>query len=409
MRTLLPVVIAAATILCVVALPLFSEHPDVYTVHTEVAADGTVVRKPKLMSVTHLRRQQQAPGPKAQVDSAVHDFGRMDPLTVREHVFVIRNVGDAPLELTEGPTTCKCTLASLGQRTVPPGGKAHVVVQWNSGRDPAYAHSATIYTNDPLHKALQLSIKGTVATMFRAVPEQLVFSRVTPGDTPSATAVVYSQLWDDMELEPIEPSLDGMVVTISEVDTVEKDPLQARSARRITVTLPADLPEGYFATPLTIHGKPAGGTPEQAADCELGIEGKVIRRLAVYGPEIDVNGTIDMGRVRQGNSRPRAIADEAARRRTPPAGQKRPINAVLPARVGGTLPNRCLQGTGVVLPARGSPQRCTHLSLASLSARDDSYRVRSSSSRTTGIAGGRDCHPQRRSLSPRTAVRLVVY
>jgi hypothetical protein len=175
-------------------------------------------------------------------------------------------------------------------------------VQWNSGRDPVYAHSATIYTNDPLHKALQLSIHGTVATMFRVVPEQLVFSRVSPGDTPSATALVYSQLWDDMELEPIEPSLDGMVVTISEADTVEKDPLQARSARRITVTLPADLPEGYFATPLTIHGKPAGGTPEQAADCELGIEGKVIRRLAVYGPEIDVNGTIDMGRVRQGHS-----------------------------------------------------------------------------------------------------------
>ncbi len=115
-----------------------------------------------------------------------------------------------------------------------------------------------------------------------------------------------------MELEPIEPSLDGMVVTIGEVDPAEKDTLQAKSARRITVTLPADLPEGYFATPLVIHGKPAGGSPEQAADCELAIDGKVIRRLAVYGPEIDVNGTIDMGRVRQGNSGPRAIAHEAA-------------------------------------------------------------------------------------------------
>ena len=183
---------AAATISCALVHYLFSEHPDVYTVQTEVAADGTVFRKPKLMSVTQLRRQQAGAGPRAQFDGAVHNFGRMDPLTVREHVFVIRNVGDAQLELTEGPTTCKCTLASLGQRIVPPGGKVHFVVQWNSGRDSAYAHGATIYTNDPLHKALQLSIKGTVATMFRAVPEQLVFSRITPGDAPSATAVVYS-------------------------------------------------------------------------------------------------------------------------------------------------------------------------------------------------------------------------
>ncbi len=123
----------------------------------------------------------------------MHDFGRMDPLTMQEHAFVIRNVGDAPLELTEGPTTCKCTLATLSQRIIPPGGKALALVKWNSGRDLAYAHSATIYTNDPLNKVLQLSIQGNVLALFRCTPEQLVFSRIAPGETPSATAVVYSQ------------------------------------------------------------------------------------------------------------------------------------------------------------------------------------------------------------------------
>ncbi|MHB8968923.1 MAG: DUF1573 domain-containing protein [Pirellulaceae bacterium] len=301
MRKLLPAIIMSVTFLIVCCLPLFSNHFRVYTVHTDVTADGTVVRTPKVTSVAHLRNQKLAPGPQAQVDSAVHDFGRMDPLTVQEHVFVVRNVGDAPLELFMGPTTCKCTLAKLGQQAVPPGGKTHVALQWNTGRDLAYAQSATIFTNDPRNKALQFSIKGTVSALFRCSPEQLVFSRIVPGETPSATAVVYSQAWDDMELEPITPSLSGMTVTISEVDSSERDTLQAKSARRITVTLPADLPEGYFTTPLVLRGKPAGGSSEQMADCELGIEGKVIRRLAVYGPEIEVNGMIDMGRVRQGN------------------------------------------------------------------------------------------------------------
>jgi hypothetical protein len=236
------------------------------------------------------------------VDSPVHDFGRLDPLTVHEHVFAIRNVGDAPLELTEGPTTCKCTLSKLHQRVVQPGEKTHVVVQWNTGRDEIYAHSATIYTNDPRNRALRLSIKGAVQTLLRCVPERLVFSRVEPGATPSATTVVYSQVWDEMELEPIEPTTPGMTCTVEELDPAEQETLRARSGRRITVTLPPDLPEGYFTSPLVVRGKPQGGPSEQSAECELPVEGKVIRRLSVYGPEIDVHGTIDLGRVRQGNT-----------------------------------------------------------------------------------------------------------
>ncbi|MHB8866285.1 MAG: hypothetical protein ACYC6N_28195, partial [Pirellulaceae bacterium] len=148
---------------------------------------------------------------------------------------------------------------------------------------------------------LRLSIKGTVSALFRCTPERLVFSRIAPGEAPSATTVVYSQVWEELELEPILPSLDGLVVTVGDVEPAHKDALQAKSARRVTVTLPGDLPEGYFATSLVLRGSPGSESPEQSADCELAIEGKVIRRLAVYGPEIEVDGTIDMGRVRQGN------------------------------------------------------------------------------------------------------------
>jgi len=300
MRKSLLTVVPAAAVVAVMFLPFLAGDVDVYTVHTEVATDGTTVRTPRVTSVSQLRRQQSAPGPRAQVDTSVHDFGRMAPLTVREHAFVIRNVGDAPLELTEGPTTCKCTLFKLREKSVPPGGKTQVVVQWNSGRDPAYAHSATIYTNDPRSPVVRLSIKGTVQTVFRCTPEQLVFSRVAPDESPSATVVVYSQVWDDIELEPIVPALEGMICSVDDVEPAAATTLQARSARRITVTLPPDLPEGYFTTSLALRGRPRGGAPDQSAECELMVRGKVIRRLCVYGPEIDVYGTVDMGRVRQG-------------------------------------------------------------------------------------------------------------
>ena len=128
-----PIFVAVAAILTIISLPSFSEHADVYVADIKKTADGKVVRTPKIVSVERLREAQQAAHAVARVDSATHDFGTLDPLTVHEHVFVIRNAGDAPLELTEGPTTCKCTLARLGQNTVPPGGKATVMLQWNTG------------------------------------------------------------------------------------------------------------------------------------------------------------------------------------------------------------------------------------------------------------------------------------
>ena len=114
--------------------------------------------------------------------------------------------------------------------------------------------------------------------------------------------VVYSQVWDEMELEPILPTDNGLTCTIDEIDPGQKEALRASAGRRITVTLPPDLPEGYFHAPLVLRGRPRGGSAEQSADCELAVEGKVIRRLSVYGPEIDVHGTVDLGRIRQGNT-----------------------------------------------------------------------------------------------------------
>ncbi len=334
MRKSLLICLPALSVLAVAILPVLSDRLDVYAVHSEVAADGSLVQTARVTSVAELRHRARAPGPQARVDSPVHDFGRLDPLTTHEHVFVIRNVGDAPLGLTEGPTTCKCTLAKLHQQVVPPGEKTLVAVHWNTGRDETYAHSATIYTNDPRNRALRLAIQGQVRTLFQCTPPRLILSRVEPGATPSATAIVYSQIWTEMELEPLAPSLPGMTCVVDELDPVQQEQLRARCGRRITITLPPDLPEGYFAAHLALRGRPLGGSAETSAACELAVEGKVIRRLSVYGPEIDVHGTVDLGRVRQGSpSRVRLLLKLRDPVRDLPVTQTRTVPAFLQVRV----------------------------------------------------------------------------
>src|SRR3990167_1120154 len=69
-----------------------------------------------------------APGPKLVIDQTEHQFGAVDPMMKVEHVYVVRNEGSAPLELTPGPTTCKCTLSDLPDRKVLPGKQGRIVV-----------------------------------------------------------------------------------------------------------------------------------------------------------------------------------------------------------------------------------------------------------------------------------------
>lgn len=284
---------------------------DIYTAGTEVTEDGEIIEKPRLVNLSRFRDETAAPGPKVYVDHLVHDFGRLDPLTKHEHTFVITNRGNAPLELTEGPTTCKCTVANLTAGSVPPGGKATVALQWNTGRDTEYSHSATIYTNDPAQPIIRLKIKGQVEVLLRCEPAELVFSRVAPGETPTASTLVYSQAWDEFEIDSVTSSVPGVVHHLEKATDEEMQSIKAQAAYRLTVTLPDDLPAGYFTIPMQIT---AHATSQQAeteetsgrgparseADLELLLQGKVLRRLAVYGPAVDVEGTIMMGRIPQG-------------------------------------------------------------------------------------------------------------
>src|SRR4051812_32552624 len=49
--------------------------------------------------------------PRAVAEEAKYNFGTMQRGTSKSHDFVIKNVGEAPLKLRAGTTSCKCTLS----------------------------------------------------------------------------------------------------------------------------------------------------------------------------------------------------------------------------------------------------------------------------------------------------------
>src|SRR5262245_60181465 len=97
------------------------------------------------------------PYPKAVIDTRKFDCGRMESGEERQHVFTIRNDGQAPLAIRRGATTCHCTVSELGTGELAVGASAKITLKWKpNGQTEKFGHSASILTNDPDNPVIQL-------------------------------------------------------------------------------------------------------------------------------------------------------------------------------------------------------------------------------------------------------------
>lgn len=61
-----------------------------------------------------------------------HDFGRVNKGQTATAEFVVRNTGDAPLEVSNIATSCGCTQATIDTKSIPAGGEAVLRVAYDS-------------------------------------------------------------------------------------------------------------------------------------------------------------------------------------------------------------------------------------------------------------------------------------
>ena len=180
------------------------------------------------------------------VDKAEYDFGTRDiEASSGSHDFVFTNKGDAPLSLSEGGTSCRCTMSKLGQEKISPGGSTKVTITWKPIDKPGpYQQTAKILTNDPAQPQITLTISGRVTAAMRFSPSELVFSRLSVGETSTAESRLFCYLdkplkilghkWSDAATAPY------FDVTRQPLSAAElKEEPTARSGVLVKVTLKA--------------------------------------------------------------------------------------------------------------------------------------------------------------------------
>lgn len=288
-----------------------------------------IAHREKIQRAVAERNDPNAKIPVAACDGSQYDFGLMDPLTVAEHTFEIKNLGEASLVIKGGPSSCKCTLSDLENAILEPGETYPVTLRWNSGHaSREFQQVAIVNTNDPLNEEIQLIIKGEVRSVLAAIPPTVNLNRLIPEAKTSSQFVLYSQIWDEMEVVRVESSNDHISAEHTDEPykgAVAKDDEIANAVSGAVFNVKYDglAERGPLGGFLRVFVKPPKNwldenqkNKQQADDeteeatrisfptqddgtvlCEIPFSGNVVRRMSLYGKSVYSDGRIELGKV----------------------------------------------------------------------------------------------------------------
>jgi hypothetical protein len=238
------------------------------------------------------------PVPRVSVDQEVYDFGEMERHASQSHQFVFTNVGDAPLELTVGETTCKCTIGEVPENLVQPGQSVPVTLSWTAETDePQFRQSAEIHTNDPQRRHLNLMVVGKVSDVSSYSPKEFDFFKV-PVETSRAAEVTFVSKRDEpfeiLSTELVEPALaEHFDVEVDELSPDEYPSPEVHGGYRVRVTAKPTLPFGPIAGWLRIKTNLAS-----RRQIDVPLTGDVVSDFAIYGQGYnDKRGLLDLGHI----------------------------------------------------------------------------------------------------------------
>ena len=249
----------------------------------------------------HYILEAEEGGPEVEiVNGAIHDFGKMSVGDTGKHTFVVRNIGDEPLTLQIGETTCKCTVGSLKADSLAPGEETEVELEWTVKTTAAeFSQTAELITNDLNHHKMPLRVSGRVTREFEVVPEGIAFGSILFNESVDRFVNVF--VYADYEIVPEEARItnddinEHATIEIEEldIDKVEEEFADASQGFRLNIHLDPGIPQGTVSQNVVFSFRrvprdgqtdmvDSDGTPVNADDVvsiAIPIKGDVVGKL----------------------------------------------------------------------------------------------------------------------------------
>lgn len=171
------------------------------------------------------------------VDENDINFGTVAQGEKVERVFRFSNAGDDLLKIERVKSSCGCTAALLADRDLEPGTTGEVRATFDSTRfQGLVVKTIYLYTNDPMHKVVQLHLRGEVRRELSVSPKRLVLESVIPGQQTLASVEIANVGDKEFVVERAE-------VTVKEA-RVDFTRRVLQPGEQAEITLQVTVPEG---------------------------------------------------------------------------------------------------------------------------------------------------------------------
>jgi uncharacterized protein DUF1573 len=227
--------------------------------------------------------------PKAVAVEPIKDAGTVSKGEKIVHDFVIRNDGDAVLEIMDVHPACGCTVAEY-DKAIAPGqtGKVHTVLD-TSTFSGAIVKGVSVYTNDPDTPQLELTVRAKVEPYIAVKPGYARY--ITVQGEPQEGNIVQT-LWatdeTPIDITGADSPWPFLKVTYREAKPEERVPDANGKQWRIEMLLSNDARVGALADYVTIHTNHA-----KQKIVQIPVSGFVRPVIAVTPPVADF-GTIEI-------------------------------------------------------------------------------------------------------------------
>lgn len=264
---------------------------------TLAEARGQVTREEILKQASGYPKVEVVGGPE-------YDFGMMQHGAEMSHSFVFRNVGDGPLVLEMGESTCKCTVGELETSVLSPGEETEVTLTWKAQAYlEDFAQAATIKTNDTENLEVSLRVSGKIAQSFVMEPNKLVLGTISDTEKVEKTFYVFTYLEDSKTVQDFlwtDPKTRNMVDIQVEKVPVDTEAFpqhkNAFAAHRVNVTIQPGVPLGPLSARVQFHSD----QEDRVGSLELPVTGTVVGELELQGgPSFDTRlNLVDLGNIK---------------------------------------------------------------------------------------------------------------